>query len=89
MNQQVMVKNYKGTQKSATKAFQKDAAKMSAMGYVPISQAWAPGSYGCGSFLLALILCVVVVGLLIFIYMLIVKPPGVLTVTYQLRVPTE
>ena len=86
MKRQVVVKSYKGSQKAANAAFRKDSAKMAAQGYFPSSQAWAQGAYGCGSFLLALILCVILIGILIFIYMVIVKPPGTLTVTYELRV---
>ena len=58
---------------------------MAAHGYVPTSQTWTPGEYGCGSFLVALLLCLLVIGILVFIYMLIVKPPGTLTVTYEYR----
>lgn len=82
---QVLVKTYKGTQAGAAALFQADAAKLANQGYFPASQAWAPGSYGCGAFLLALLLCLVIVGVLIFIYMLLVKPAGTLTVTYELR----
>jgi len=85
MKAQVIVKTYKGSQGKATAAFRKDSVKLAAQGYFPTSQTWAPGSYGCGSFLLALLLCVVLIGIIIFIYMLIVKPPGTLTVTYELR----
>ena len=85
MNEQIVVKTYKGRHAQATAAFQADAAIMAAQGYVPLSQSWAEGAYGCGSFLVALILCVVLIGIVIFIYMLIVKPPGVLTVVYELR----
>lgn len=38
---------------------------------------------GCGSFLLALLLAVVLIGILVFIYMLLVKPEGTLSVTYE------
>lgn len=65
--------------------FQEDAAEMASHGYFPTSQSWAPGSYGCGAFLLALILFVFVIGILIFIYLLMVKPEGTLSVTYELR----
>jgi hypothetical protein len=58
---------------------------MAAVGYFPTSQSWAPGSYGCGAFLIALLLCVVFIGILVFVYMLIVKPDGTLSVTYELR----
>lgn len=85
---QVVVKTYKGSQASATEQFQKDAAQMATQGYFPTSQSWAPGAYGCGSFLVALLLCFVIVGFLIFIYMLLVKPDGTLSVTYELRSET-
>ena len=84
-NQQVIVMTYKGSQEAATAAFQADAAKLAAQGYVPTSQSWAPGAYGCGSFLVALLLCIVLIGILVFIYMLFVKPDGTLSVTYELR----
>jgi hypothetical protein len=67
--------------------YQEDSVKMAAAGYFPTSQVWTPGEYGCGSFILALILCVIIIGFLIFVYMLIVKPDGTLTVTYELRLP--
>lgn len=81
----IVSKTYTGSQERATSAFQTDAAKMAEKGYFPTSQTWAPGSYGCGAFLIALILCLVLIGILIFIYMLIVKPDGTLSVTYELR----
>ncbi|WP_291994909.1 zinc ribbon domain-containing protein [Candidatus Accumulibacter sp. ACC003] len=83
LQKQVIVKTYKGSQAKAMELFQSDAAKMAAEGYFPTSQSWAPGAYGCGSFLGALLLCVVLVGFLIFIYMHLVKPDGTLTVSYQ------
>ena len=83
--QQVIVRRYRGNQAGATRKYQEDAFKMAAAGYFPTSQVWAPGEYGCGSFLLALLLCVILIGILIFIYMLIVKPDGTLTVTYEFR----
>jgi hypothetical protein len=79
----VIVRTYHGTQGSATAAFRRDAEKLAQQGYVPMSQVWAPGSWGCGAFAIALLLCLLLIGFLIFIYMLIVKPGGVLTVTYQ------
>ena len=81
----VVVKTYTGNQERASRAFQEDAASMAAKGYFPVSQSYAPGAYGCGSFIGALLLCLVFIGILIFIYMLLVKPDGVLTVTYELR----
>jgi Uncharacterised protein family UPF0547 len=86
----VQVKTYKGTQQQATDAFRRDASSMAKQGYFPTAQTWAPGAYGCGAFLVALALCVLLVGIFIFIYMLIVKPAGTLSVTYELRsLPTK
>ncbi|MBI4827847.1 MAG: hypothetical protein HY804_03415 [Nitrospinae bacterium] len=81
----VIVKTYRGSLEKATATFQADSVVAAAQGYYPTSQAWVPGAYGCGAFLLALLLCFVLIGFVIFIYMLIVKPDGTLTVTYELR----
>lgn len=82
----VIVKNYRGSEQAASRAFQSDAAKLAAEGYFPTSQSWAPGRYGCFAFLLALLLCIVIIGIIIFIYMLVVPPDGTLSVTYTLKV---
>jgi hypothetical protein len=87
MNPQIIVKTYRGTEVEATAAFQRDAPVMSQQGYYPISQTWTPGEWGCGSFLVALALCLLCIGIIVFFYMLIVKPPGTLMVTYQSRSP--
>ena|SRR5690554_5782968 len=81
----IIVRNYKGTQSDATRNFKRDSIKMAEKGYFPTSQNWSPGSYGCGSFILALLLCIILIGILVFIYMLIVKPDGTLSVTYELK----
>jgi uncharacterized membrane protein len=76
---------YRGSPAEAAEAFQRDASRLAADGYHPVSQIYSPGSYGCGAFLLALLLFVILIGILIFIYMIIVKPAGTLVVTYELR----
>ena len=83
MPNQNTIRTYTGSQERATKEFREDAKYLARQGYMPTSQSWAPGTYGCGSFFLALILCFVLIGIFIFIYMLIVKPEGTLTVTYE------
>lgn len=80
-----VVKTYRGKHENALQSFKRDAEKMAADGYHPTSQNWAPGSYGCGAFLIALLLCLILVGILVFIYMVLVKPDGTLTVTYELK----
>ena len=84
---QILVRAYKGSEESAARAYRIDAEQLASQGYVPTAQSWAPGAYGCGSFIGALLLCVLLIGVLVFIYMLLVKPDGTLTVTYQLRKP--
>jgi hypothetical protein len=84
-NQKVIIRTYTGNQDTATSLFQSDSVKMAGENYFPTSQSWTPGSYGCGSFIIAALLCFVIIGILAFIYMLIVKPDGTLTVTYELR----
>jgi|GEM_PF-2034159 len=81
----IITKTYTGRQERATWLFQADVEKMAKQGYYPTSQTWVAGSHGCGAFLLALILCVILIGILVFIYMLIVKPEGTLSVTYELQ----
>lgn len=80
-----LVRTYEGKQADATAQFQSDAAILSADGYVPTSQNWIPGQRGCGSFVVAALLCFVVIGIGVLLYYWMVKPPGSLTVTYELR----
>ena len=83
---QTIIKTYKGSQTEATKLFQVDSIEMAAKGYFPVAQSWAPGQWGCQAFLVAFLLSLLLIGLIVFIYMLIVKPDGALTVTYGRRV---
>ena len=80
-----IVRTYRGSQASAARSMQSDARQLAQQGYEPVSQSWAGGQWGCGAFLLALILAIVLIGILIFLYLLIVKPDGTLTVTYAKR----
>lgn len=78
-----IVRTYRGKQSVAQRSFLKDAEKQEAQGYLPVSEKWEPGSYGCMGFLVALLLCFILIGFLVFVYMILVKPPGTLTVTYE------
>ncbi|MBG0795852.1 tetratricopeptide repeat protein [Methylocystis sp. H62] len=81
----IVVKTYTGRESRAIAQFQSEANEMAAVGYFPVSQSWTPGHWGCGSFIVALLLCFLFVGFFVFLYMLIVPPEGTLTVTYQRR----
>lgn len=55
-------------------------------GYSITAQTWAPGSWGTGAFLIALLAILFFgLGLLILAYLVIVKPDGTLTVTFTRR----
>lgn len=84
-NRNIVVRSYKGKLEQATRHFQADAASMAAEGWFPMSQQYQPGSWGCGAFLVAVLLMLLLVGFLIFVYMIVVKPAGVLVVTYEFR----
>lgn len=85
-----IVRVYTGKQQAdANAAFARDAQQLAGNGYYPTTQSWAQGQWGCGAWLVALALCLLLVGLLVFVYMLIVKPTGTLTVTYEYRPPVQ
>ena len=85
----VITKGYIGKQDKANSLFQSDSIKMAENNYYPKTQNWSQGQYGCGAFLIALALCFVFIGILIFIYMLIVKPDGTLSVSYEFKETPE
>ncbi|MDI9864409.1 zinc ribbon domain-containing protein [Flectobacillus sp. DC10W] len=83
--QKIVVKSYNGNEDIANSNFRKDAILMAQEGYFPTTQSYTVGQWGCASFVIATILCFVIIGFLVFLYMLIVKPEGVLTVTYEYK----
>lgn len=85
--QRVVVRAYRGkSQAEAARWVQPDADRLAAAGYAPVAQSWAQGSWGAGAFLLAILLILAFgIGLLILLALLIWRPAGTLTVTYQLR----
>ena len=87
--QPVIIKTYKGNENFARRAYENDAQVMQKQGYYPTSVNYIPGEWGCGSFLIASLLVFIVIGIFVFIYMLIVKPDGTLSVTYELREKEE
>jgi hypothetical protein len=84
-----IVRTYKGKQQAdVNKEFAEDAENLANDYYFPTTQSWAQGQWGCGAWLVA-VACILLIGfgLLIIGYMLIVKPAGTLTVTYEYRPP--
>lgn len=80
-----VIVEYKGSEAKARQLYQRDAEKKAKKGYYPVSENYTPGKWGVGAFVLALLLCVIVIGILVFIYMVIVPPAGTLTVTYEYK----
>lgn len=84
--QPFLIRVYTGTQAQATASFQMDAIQLGSMGYVPTTQTWVPGNWTPGQYIAALALCLLFfVGVLLLIYMVMVKPKGSLNVTYALQ----
>ena len=82
---QTFIRRYKGSESVANRKFDEDIKKMAALGWVPTGKNWVPGAYSGGDFVVAILLCFILIGILVFIYMLVVKPDGTLTVTYEPR----
>jgi len=83
----IIIERYSGNIDNATLKYQDRAKALAAHSYFPKAQNYQQGEWGGWAFLVALLLCFIIVGFLVFIYMLIVKPEGVLTVTYEYRKP--
>ena len=80
--QKKIIKEYRGNEAQARGLYIKDSLKKEKEGYIPFSENFSPGAYTTGNFILAALLCFVLIGFIVFVYMLIVKPKGTLTVTY-------
>ena len=79
-----MVRTYQGPHNHAVALFKAEARELEKDHYSAGTPTWVADQYDCGAFLVALLLCIFLIGILIFIYMLIVKPDnGTLTVSYQ------
>jgi hypothetical protein len=73
------------SQQEAAVQFQQDAVNMAAAGYYPINQIWTPGSWSSAAWIVGLILLIFLIGIFVLILLLVVKPDGTLTVTYDYR----
>lgn len=72
----VVVRTYAGrTQGDAAETFRRDAQKLAARNYFPVSQSWADGRPGIGR--------VLTLG----VFAEAIRPAGALTVTFELRAP--
>jgi hypothetical protein len=81
----ILARLYPGYHETAVEAAQADAAHLAASGYFPVAQSYASGRWSNRWVLLALVLCLIAIGIPLLLYMLLVSPPGSLAVTYELR----
>lgn len=84
-----IIKEFKGSEAASRKQMDRYSEKMKKKHYRPVSDNYTEGKYGALEFLVALLLCFVLIGFVIFLYMLFVKPSGTLTVTYEYQDPSE
>ena len=73
----------------AAQLFAEDSRVFTLQGYAPVGQAWAQGQWDGGQYAVGCLLSFVGIGLVLLLYMLIVKPGGVLTVTYEMQRPEQ
>jgi hypothetical protein len=58
--------------------------ELESQGFRLTSEKWTPGAWTSGDFFMALLACLLLVGILVFLYMLVVKPKGRLTARYDM-----
>ena len=85
MQTETISRRYHGSPDASNRRYRKEAKRLARKGWSPVSERYEQGSWGIFAFLVALLLCLILIGILVFIYMLIVKPKGkgVLYVTYE------
>ncbi len=83
----IIVRTYPGHFEQTSVAYQLDANHMAQGGYFPIAQSYEPGNWTGALVLVSLLLCLIAIGFALLLYMLVIRPPGALVVTYQFRGP--
>ncbi len=83
----MLSRTYEGTANTIRQLREVDAEALAARGYYPTSEAWIAQRRGWATWLVAVLLIFVLVGLPLVIYYF-ANPTGVLTVTYTRRVAT-
>jgi hypothetical protein len=82
----ILVRKYEGESEDAmADAFHADAVELASQDYYPAGQHYVDGSWGCAATVVALVLCLFVIGLPIIGFMILNRPRGSLFVTYVFR----
>ena len=81
-----MVRRYKGASQADTlRDFEIEAAVLSKAGYIPTTQSWTRGQWGTSAWILAFLALIFVIGIIVLVYMIAVRPAGELVVTYEFK----
>ncbi len=80
--------HYPGALELAEAQAQEDAQEFAFHHWFPVSQTYVPGAWSTGTWVLACLGVVILVGVLVLVYMRATKPAGELVVVYQYRPPT-
>lgn len=85
--EEVIVRTFRANSPaSAVRWYEQDLSDLVDHGYLPATQTWQSGEWGFGAFLVALVLLLLFgIGVLLFAYLLVVRPPGTMIVTYVRR----
>ena len=60
---------YRGSLSEVEQEYFKDKKRYAKKGYYPASKTWEEGRWSFWNFLVALLLCIILIGILVFIYM--------------------
>ncbi len=80
-----MTRRYAGSYERAMAAFEADARSLAASDWYPVSQQYLPGQWGCGAWVVAVLLLIFLVGIIVLAYMIAVRPAGELIATFEHR----
>lgn len=85
--EEVIVRTFRANSPaSAVRWYEQDLSDLVDHGYLPVTQTWQSGEWGFRAFLVALVLLLLFgIGVLVFTYLLVVRPPGTMIVTYVRR----
>jgi hypothetical protein len=84
----VLTRTYHGKPDEVALLRQADADALASRGYYPTSQNYVEGRWSGGAWVLAVLACLLLVGILVLFYMIAAKPAGDLTVIYERKVAT-
>ena len=89
MTKAIIQERFFGKESDSYKLYMEDAEERAKANYFPSKVHWTNGSYTAMHFILAFVLCFVLIGFLAFLYMLVINPDGILWVTYEYENPEK